>query len=92
MPPAHDRLTAQETYLDNALRKQRRAPIKDIALKKVPGTSGYAVQLTLTRGTEEQTCSVKLPFAAPFFLLCTKSDLTALAQAILTDLKDLRSS
>jgi hypothetical protein len=89
MPSAHDRLTAQETYLDNALRRQMRAPIKDIALKKIPGTSGYAVQLTLTRGDEEKTLSLKLPFGAPLFLLCTKSDLTALAKAILTDLKPL---
>jgi hypothetical protein len=64
-PTAPDHLTAQETYLDNALRRQMRAPIKAIALKKVPGTSGYEVQLTITSGNEEQPSSSATKTTSP---------------------------
>jgi hypothetical protein len=89
MPPAPDRLTAQETYLENELRKQIRAPIKEIALKKLAGTNGYEVQPTVMSGAEEKTLALQLPFAARDLLLCNNSDLTAIAKAIVTDLKQI---
>ena len=89
MPPARDHLATQETYLENELRRQMRAPIKEISLKKVPGTNGYKVQPTITSGNEEKILSLDLPFAASALLLCNKSDLNALAKAIMIDLKQI---
>jgi hypothetical protein len=40
-------------------------------------------------GNEEKTLSLRLPFAAYDLLLCNKSDLTAIAKAIVTDLKQI---
>lgn len=84
-----DRLTAKETYLENELRKQVREPIKKISLKKIPGTTGYEVRPTVTSGNEEKTLSLRLPLAEHDLLLCNKSDLSAVAKAIVTDLKQI---
>jgi hypothetical protein len=85
----YDRLTAQREYLKNALRKRVFAPITAISLKKLPGSSGYEVQPTLTRGNAEQTLSLQLPFADPALRLCANRDLTEIATAIMTDLRQL---
>src|SRR5262245_6514661 len=84
-----DRLTTNEQYLENQLKKRIRPPIKGIALKKLSGAGGYEVQPTITSGNEEKTLSLRLPLAARDLLLCEKSDLADIAQAIMTDLKQL---
>jgi hypothetical protein len=64
-------------------------PLKEISLKKLSGASGYELQPTVMSGNEEKTLSLRLPFAAYDLLLCNKSDLTAIAKAIVTDLKQI---
>ncbi len=89
MPPARDRLTAKETYLENEIRKQVCAPIKEISLKKVPDTGGYELQPTIMSGDEEKVLSLVLPFVGRTLLLCNKRDLDEIAKAIVIDLKQI---
>ena len=84
-----DHLALSEHYLETQLRKRIRLPITAIALKRLAGTDGYEVQLTLTGSPEEQPRSWRLPLTERDLLLCEKSDLADIAQAILTDLKQL---
>jgi hypothetical protein len=84
-----DRLTINKNYLENEIRKHVRAPIKAISLKKLPGTTGYELQPTITDGDGEKTLYLRLPFADHNLIHCNKSDLDAIAQAIMIDLEQI---
>lgn len=83
-----DRLTTNEQYLEKQMRKRIRPPIQGIVLKKV-ADAGYEVHPTITSGKEEKTLSLRLPLTGRDLLLCEKSDLDDIAQAIVTDLKQM---